>query len=270
MRALLVPARALDLGAGADAVEHAVGARDVLEVGLDLRLRRVAARPARVRRERELVQVRRHVAGGARVGVVVPDAADALAALEDRDVVVARARCSMTAAPTPAKPPPTTAIEGRVALIALTLSAAMGWREVVNGALKSTTGYRLEKARKPRAEAQAQAAGVPALLRRGGARGDPRRAAVDDDVARRSSSRSSRPSATSSSTRSPATSSSAASGAAAACRRSRACSPSAARPIASCTCSTPSRACRRPTEDDIRHGGPSAAELLAHDAPRPR
>jgi len=40
-------------------------------------------------------------------------------------------------------------MEGRVALTALTLSAAMGWREVVNGALKSTTGYRLEKARKP-------------------------------------------------------------------------------------------------------------------------
>jgi hypothetical protein len=68
-----------------------VAAGDVLEVGLDLGLRRVAARPPGVGRERELVEVRRDIAGGAGVGVVVPDAADALAALEDRDVLVARA-----------------------------------------------------------------------------------------------------------------------------------------------------------------------------------
>ena len=76
---------------GADPVEHAVAPRDVLEVGLDLGLRRVAARPARVRLEGELVEVRGDVAGGAGIGVVVPDAADPLAALEDRDVVVAGA-----------------------------------------------------------------------------------------------------------------------------------------------------------------------------------
>ena len=57
-----------------------------LHVGLDLRLRRVAARPARVGRERELVQVRRDVARRARIGVVVPDAAEPLAALEQRHV----------------------------------------------------------------------------------------------------------------------------------------------------------------------------------------
>ena len=66
-----------------------MAARDVLEVGLDLGLGRVAARPARVRVERELVQVRRDVAGGAGIGVVVPDATDALAALEHRHVLVA-------------------------------------------------------------------------------------------------------------------------------------------------------------------------------------
>ena len=49
----------------ADPIEHAVAARDILEVLLDLGLRRVAARPARVRRERELVQVRGDVARGA-------------------------------------------------------------------------------------------------------------------------------------------------------------------------------------------------------------
>jgi hypothetical protein len=53
-RPLRVPARLEHLGPGPDAVEHAV-------------------------------------AGGDGVGVVVPDAADALAALEDRDVLVARA-----------------------------------------------------------------------------------------------------------------------------------------------------------------------------------
>jgi hypothetical protein len=91
LRALGVPARLEHLSPRPDAVEHAVAAGDVLEVGLDLGLRRVAARPPRVGRERELVEVRRDVAGGTRVRVVVPDAADALAALEDRDVVVARA-----------------------------------------------------------------------------------------------------------------------------------------------------------------------------------
>ena len=67
-----------------------MAARDVLEVGLDLRLGRVATRPPRVRVERELVQVRRDVAGGAGIGVVVPDTADALAALEHRHVVDSR------------------------------------------------------------------------------------------------------------------------------------------------------------------------------------
>src|ERR1700737_98645 len=41
-------------------------------------------------REGELVEVRGNVARGAGIGVVVPNPADPLAALEDRDVVVAR------------------------------------------------------------------------------------------------------------------------------------------------------------------------------------
>src|SRR5204863_8772529 len=53
---LLVPARARDLGAGSHPLEHAVAARDVLEIGLYLGLGCVAARPARVGREGELVQ----------------------------------------------------------------------------------------------------------------------------------------------------------------------------------------------------------------------
>src|SRR4051812_47512676 len=64
-------------------------------------------------------------------------------------------------APTPAKPPPTTAIEGRFAFMALTLSAAMGWRDVVNRGLRGTTGYRLEKPRPPAPKPRKQ----PALPR---------------------------------------------------------------------------------------------------------
>ena len=91
LRALLIPLRACDLGAGPGALEHAVATGDVLDVLLDLGLRRVAARPARVRFEGELVQMRRHVARRARVGVVGPHAAHPLAALEHGHVVVAGA-----------------------------------------------------------------------------------------------------------------------------------------------------------------------------------
>ena len=59
----------------------------VLEVGEDLGLRRVAARPAVAGRERERVQVRGHVAGRAGVGVGAPDAAHGVAALEDRQLL---------------------------------------------------------------------------------------------------------------------------------------------------------------------------------------
>jgi hypothetical protein len=89
--ACLVPVRTLHLGARADPVAHAVAQRHVLQIRLDLGLRRVAARPARVRLERELVEVGGHVAGGARIGVVVPHAPDPVAALEDRHVLMAGA-----------------------------------------------------------------------------------------------------------------------------------------------------------------------------------
>ena len=80
-----------DLGAGSGALEHAMASGDRLDVLLDLGLRREAPRPARVRFEGELVQVRGHVARRTRIGVVRPHAAEALAALEDRHVGVARA-----------------------------------------------------------------------------------------------------------------------------------------------------------------------------------
>ena len=67
--------------------------RDVEEVVEDLRLRGEGARPLRVRRERERVEVRRHVAAAAGIGVVVPGAAHLAVALE-QDEVVARRRAS--------------------------------------------------------------------------------------------------------------------------------------------------------------------------------
>ena len=73
---LLVPVRAGDLAIQADVRAHAEALRAVAQVGVDLGLGRVGAAPAGVRRERERVQMRRHVAGAARIGVVVPGAAD--------------------------------------------------------------------------------------------------------------------------------------------------------------------------------------------------
>ena len=87
--AVRVPLGPLNLCAGADGVEHAVAAGHLLDVLLNLRLARVAPRPARVRLERELIEMRGNVAGGTRVGVVLPDAAEALALLEDGDVPIA-------------------------------------------------------------------------------------------------------------------------------------------------------------------------------------
>ena len=64
----------------------AVVARDALRVLEDLVLRRAQARPVAALGERVRVHVARHVAGGARVAVLQPGAADAAVALEDRDV----------------------------------------------------------------------------------------------------------------------------------------------------------------------------------------
>ena len=83
------PASALGVEAGLGhlGAEPQVGcdaevARALFEVGEDLPLRCVTARPVVPGRERERVQVRGHVAGGARVGVRAPDPADGVAPLE--------------------------------------------------------------------------------------------------------------------------------------------------------------------------------------------
>ena len=61
----------------------------VAEVGPDLGLWRETSAPTRVRRERELVEVRLHVAGGAGVRVVAPHAAEVVGPFEEHEVVEA-------------------------------------------------------------------------------------------------------------------------------------------------------------------------------------
>ncbi len=61
--------------------------RHLLQIPEDLRLRRAQPRPVPALRERERVQVTRHVAGAARVVVVVPRPADARRPLEHGHVV---------------------------------------------------------------------------------------------------------------------------------------------------------------------------------------
>ena len=80
--------------------------RDMLQVRADL-LPGEGARPVGVGRERERVQVRRHVAGAPGIAVVAPGAADRVGPLQD-DEVGGPAR-SRTAAPRPPKPDPITA-----------------------------------------------------------------------------------------------------------------------------------------------------------------
>ena len=57
-----------------------------LEIGLDFRTRRVLARPVRVWRKGKTVQVRGHITGGARVGVLPPGSPDTTAFLHDKEV----------------------------------------------------------------------------------------------------------------------------------------------------------------------------------------
>ena len=87
---LVVEGRADRLDAEAQVRREPEVLAQSLEVVEDLRLGRVAARPVVAGRERERVEVRGHVAGGAGVGVGAPDAADGLAALEDREVLDSR------------------------------------------------------------------------------------------------------------------------------------------------------------------------------------
>ena len=80
-----------DLDAGADQVEDAVLAGGPLDVAEDLVLPGVAVRPRGVGRERPRVEGGRHVARRVGVGVLAPDAADAVGLLEHGDVAVSRA-----------------------------------------------------------------------------------------------------------------------------------------------------------------------------------
>ena len=82
----LVPASVLDGGVEDEAVEDAGGVGGPADVGLDLRLGGEGPRPVRVQRERVGVQLRRHVARRAGVGVVAPGATHVRAALDDEEV----------------------------------------------------------------------------------------------------------------------------------------------------------------------------------------
>ncbi len=88
----LVEAGAEHLGAGAHQVEQALRLGGGPEVGQDLRLAGVAPAPVRVGRPRPGVERRRHVARGVGVGVVAPDAADLVGALQDDHVAQAAAQ----------------------------------------------------------------------------------------------------------------------------------------------------------------------------------
>ena len=147
--------RAVTSVLGADPVEHAVAPRDVLEVGLDLGLRRVAARPvagwARTRTRRDATGRRRRR----------PDRC--CGARRRRSARRARRRSrrrsprgsSMTAAPTPPKPPPTTATEGfprqgTDSLLCVNVSvAATGGSRLSGGHYRSAPGRSRDEAQLP-------------------------------------------------------------------------------------------------------------------------
>ena len=86
---VLVPVGREQVGVEADVRHHAVAVRAVAQVLEDLGLRREGARPVRVGREGERVEMRGHVAATARIGVVAPGAADVRGALEHREVELA-------------------------------------------------------------------------------------------------------------------------------------------------------------------------------------
>jgi hypothetical protein len=76
-----------DFGAKSDVRRQGVFARAMPQIGVDLRLGREGARPVRVGFEGKGIQMRRHVAGRARIAVVAPDAANVLCPLEDDEVM---------------------------------------------------------------------------------------------------------------------------------------------------------------------------------------
>ena len=87
----LVERGARDAAAQPQVRQQALGLGQALLVGQDLGRRGEAAAPARVGREAEAVQRRRHVHRGAGVAVVPPGAAQARAAFDDDEVVAAGA-----------------------------------------------------------------------------------------------------------------------------------------------------------------------------------
>ena len=87
-RLVLVPPDLLNFDSEPMPVEHVVLSGYPLDVGLYLGLFGVRTAPTGVRREREGIQVRRHIAGRARVGVHPPRAADVISPLEHQEVGV--------------------------------------------------------------------------------------------------------------------------------------------------------------------------------------
>ena len=85
--ALAVPRGARHVMAVADVRVTPRSLRDAAQVVPDLLLAAERLRPVRVRRERERVEARGHVAAAARVGVVAPGAAEVVGALEQDEVL---------------------------------------------------------------------------------------------------------------------------------------------------------------------------------------
>ena len=85
----LVEAGAVDAGAETDMRVQPVLVRAMAQVGENFRLRREPPRPVEFLLEGKRVQVRRHVAGGAGVGVVAPAAAHVVLFLEHHEGVLA-------------------------------------------------------------------------------------------------------------------------------------------------------------------------------------
>ncbi len=99
----LLPDGACDLHTEPAVLEDAVIVGDLLKVALNLGLRRAWLRPVAAGRPGERIHVRRDVAGRSRVVVLPPDAANAVALLQDHVVVVSVVlqllRCSQATEP---------------------------------------------------------------------------------------------------------------------------------------------------------------------------
>ena len=83
---VVIPVRSVDVRVEPDVAAQPVLLGDAPEVIQDLRLWREQFAPGRLGLERERVQVRRDVAGAARIGVVPPGAAYVVGLLQDQEV----------------------------------------------------------------------------------------------------------------------------------------------------------------------------------------